>query len=237
MFCESCGAKLENNARFCESCGTPQSAVPAPAQPQASAYQQPSQTGSVGYSHVINSPEFLLCVKKHHKRSRRAAIVFTILLPLLGASGGAVIGEGSAAGIVIGTILGFAGIAVLWSLTEKEKKKKRALPDAIDGTITNINYYGSGGGIGEGGDAEKKYTAAKITLVDSAGREHDVEIKFRNEIYNYYKIGEAVRYHTKINFPEKYDKSRDSYSVCALCLYKEAVHGDRCPVCDAPLLK
>jgi len=82
-----------------------------------------------------------------------------------------------------------------------------------------------------------KYTTAKITIIDSARREHIADIKFRNEIHDYYKIGEVVRYHTKINFMEKYDKSRDSYSVCALCLDKEAVHGDRCPKCGAPLLK
>jgi len=34
MFCEKCGAKLDNDARFCEGCGTLQNAVPAPAQTQ-----------------------------------------------------------------------------------------------------------------------------------------------------------------------------------------------------------
>jgi len=230
MFCENCGTKLDINARFCEGCGTPQGAAPAPA------YQQPSQTKSAGYSHVISSPEFISCVKKYYKRSRKTAFVFAVLLPFIGGLGGAIIGEGSNAGIAIGAVLGLFGVAVLWFRIEKDGKKKQALPDVIDGTITNINYYGSGGGIGEGGDAEKKYNTVKIILIDSAGREHDAEIKCGNEIYDYYKIGEAVRYHTKINFPEKFDKSRDGYSVCALCLYKEAVHGDRCPECGAPLL-
>jgi len=198
--------------------------------------QQPPQKGREGYSLVVNTPEFLSYVKKHNKQSRRAAIVFAILLPFLGAFGGAIIGDGSAAGIVVGVVLGFAGIAILWFMTEKDKKKKQALPEVVDGTITNISYFGSGGGIGEGGDAEKKYATAKLTLLDSAGREHIAEIKCRNEIHDYYKIGETVRYHARFNFPEKFDKSRDNYSVCALCLYKEAVYGDRCPKCNAPLL-
>jgi len=135
---------------------------------------------TIGYSPVVNTPEFLSCIKKHNRQSRQVAIVFTILLPFLGALGGAIIGEGSAMGIVIGIILGFVGIAIWWFLTVKDKKKKQALPEAIDGTITKISYSGSGGGIGEGGDAEKKYTTAKITLIDSAGCEHDAEIKCRN---------------------------------------------------------
>ena len=34
MFCQDCGAQLNDNAKFCSGCGTPQSAAPAPAQTQ-----------------------------------------------------------------------------------------------------------------------------------------------------------------------------------------------------------
>ena len=226
MFCQSCGTQLNNNARFCPSCG-------AAAGNETAANTMPAGVERVGYSPVINSPEFLLCAKKYHKQARQAAIIFTILLPFIGALGGAIIGDGSTVGVVIGITLGFASIAFLWFTIAKDKKKKQALPETTDGTISNISYYGSG----RGSNAETKYTTAKIIFIDSAGREHCAEIKCKRDIYNYFKVGEVVRYHTKINFPEKYDKSRDNYSVCALCLYKEAVYSDRCPKCDAPLLK
>ena|GEM_PF-2436432 len=47
MFCENCGTQLSDTAKFCSGCGTPQSAAPAPAQPQRQpapsqpVYQQP----------------------------------------------------------------------------------------------------------------------------------------------------------------------------------------------------
>ena|GEM_PF-3901039 len=192
---------------------------------------------NVGYSPVVNTPEFLSYAKKYYKKSRAVAIVFTILLPFIGALGGAMVSEGSTVGIVIGAILGIIGIAVLW-LGEISKKKKREQAVMIDGTITDIKYFNdSTSGPGDGGTSNEDDVRVKITLLDSTGREHHAEFSCNKKIYDYYKIGETVRHHCQIDFLEKYDKSRDSYTLCALCKTKADINAVRCPKCNAPLLK
>ena len=230
MFCPNCGSQINENAEFCPNCATTTGNG-------ALANTSPAGTGRVGYSTVINTPEFLTYAKKHHKQSRTVAIVFSILLPLIGALGGAMISEGSALGIIIGAILGFIGIAVIWS-GEANKNKRQGQAEIIDGTITNIRYFNdNASGPGDGGASNEDDVRLKITLIDSAGREHSAEFSCDKKVYNYYKVGEVVRHHRQVDYLEKYDKTHDSYAICALCKTKTEIDAVRCSKCNAPMLK
>ena len=52
----------------------------------------------------------------------------------------------------------------------------------------------------------------------------------------YYQIGDRCLYHCDIDFFEKYDKSRDAFSLCPFCKKKAELGHMRCTHCKKPLL-
>ena len=231
MFCSNCGAPLDDNAKFCENCGKAEGNEAAVNAPLTSAM-------NAGYSTVANTPEFLASAKKYHKKARQVAIGVSILLPFIGALGGAIISDGSTVGIVIGAILGIIAIPIMWLCFAKDIDMTKRSSVNIDGTITKIDYFaGSHVGVEEASSKSQDETVVRMIFTDSAGQEHRADFRCDREMYQYYKVGDVVRYHNQIDYLEKYDKSRDSYSVCALCKVKADINAGRCPKCSAPLLK
>ena len=55
--------------------------------------------------------------------------------------------------------------------------------------------------------------------------------------YGYLNIGDKVRFHAKMDYYEKYDKSGDSEIPCAKCVKFVDITLDNCPECGAPLIK
>jgi len=190
--------------------------------------------GRMGYSEVVNTPEFLSCVQKRKKKAKWVGIVFTVLLPFVGAFFGAIALD-SDMGAIIGAVIGVICSAVLWARFAKSAAKETQPPMTIDGTITGIRYFNAGGASVDSGSSDE--INVRITLTDSTGREHRVQVCCNSATYDYYKVGERVRYHDRIDYLEKHDKSYDSYTLCALCKARADINADRCPKCSAPLLK
>ena len=57
------------------------------------------------------------------------------------------------------------------------------------------------------------------------------------EMYDYFKVGDRVRYHPAFATYEKFDKSRDSIIYCNVCSMMNPVSNDRCERCANLLFK
>lgn len=71
------------------------------------------------------------------------------------------------------------------------------------------------------------------------GKQQIHEIRSENDatLYDYYKVGEKVRYHGKLKTYEKYDKSRDDIIFCNACSFMHEISESICRNCGCPLLK
>ncbi len=56
-------------------------------------------------------------------------------------------------------------------------------------------------------------------------------------VYNYFKIGDKVRYHGKLRSFEKFDKSKDAIIFCNACAFMHEIDEHICRNCGCPLLK
>ena len=219
MFCKNCGAQTNNNVNFCDACGTNtgNGAVNPP----------PAGVGRVGYSPVVNTPEFRKHIGKKKRKILVAVIpVAAIVIFICGALAEEI--GGSPAGFIIGASLGLAA-AIALCVYIIMTVGRGAKP--VDGIVTR-----------------KKVEVTRGSAGDSAAVSYDTYFKGAdgkercfgtgNEAAGaYYQVGGAVRYHEDFLFLEKYDKSRDSFVLCAICHTTADIHLDRCPKCKAPLLK
>jgi len=75
-----------------------------------------------------------------------------------------------------------------------------------------------------------------VYFKDGAGRSVRTEQADDNRYQEYYQIGDRCLYHTDIGFFEKYDKSRDMFSLCPFCAKKVELGNTRCTHCNKPML-
>jgi len=69
------------------------------------------------------------------------------------------------------------------------------------------------------------------------GKTHSMIYHNRPEMYDYFQIGDRVRYHVGLSTYEKYDKSKDRIIFCNVCSAENPISNDRCEVCNKPLFK
>ena len=76
-----------------------------------------------------------------------------------------------------------------------------------------------------------------VYIRDSRQQIHQIRSENDTTLYDYYKIGEKVRYHGKLKTYEKYDKSRDDIIFCNACSFMHEIEEHICRNCGCPLLK
>ncbi|MGQ8336554.1 hypothetical protein ACUNWD_08395 [Sunxiuqinia sp. A32] len=76
-----------------------------------------------------------------------------------------------------------------------------------------------------------------ILIKDGNGRIHEIRDEDDETVFNYYNIGDKVRYHGKLKSYEKYDKSKDEIIFCNACAFLHDIEEDICKNCGCPLLK
>lgn len=76
-----------------------------------------------------------------------------------------------------------------------------------------------------------------ICIKDDNGKIHEIREEDDETVYNYYKIGDKVRYHGNLNSYEKYDKSGDEIIFCNACAFLHDIKETVCKNCGCPLLK
>ena len=232
MFCQDCGTKQIDDAKFCENCGAAFNAppsVPAPAQPQ---------TWRAGYSPVAKTPEFRRFAKmKRRKNSKKTGAFMAIVCVAVVLYMVAVLGFGESLGFssidkLPMTALGI-GVVVIAAVFNIKRIASNDRPP-VEMTVTNYESHSEGNFMGAG-----EYSAGRqsldVVFKDEAGR--TVIFGANDErIQEYYQIGDRCLYHRDIEFFEKYEKSRDSFSLCPFCTMKVELGKTRCTHCDKPML-
>lgn len=77
----------------------------------------------------------------------------------------------------------------------------------------------------------------RIFIEHSNGKIHERNATNDSTRYDYYKIGDLIKYHGKLNSIEKFDKSEDEIIFCNACSYLNDIEEDRCVMCKCVLLK
>ncbi|MFP4457247.1 MAG: hypothetical protein ACLFPS_06265 [Clostridia bacterium] len=106
-----------------------------------------------------------------------------------------------------------------------------------DGVVTNkeVNkrsrrYYDNNE------EKNQDYLEYKIEFSGNNNQKHVIKV-IDQAVFNYYNLGEKVRYHGRLNTVEKFDKSKDSEIFCNICSTKNSKRNDYCKGCNLPLFK
>ena len=237
MFCENCGTKLADSARFCPECGAAQGqATPPPTiSKQSRRHQAPPDTapleGLVGFSPKINDPAFAAYKRKSvtwsFLFSSILAVIAIVAFPIYGKQSGELDWPQSLYyGMGIGGM--FVTIALLQTI-------KRGLDQTWDGVVEYKDSYREIDRSDSNHTSTTPVYVIKIRKATGGLKKH----KWRGITgpYSYYNVGDPVRHHKGFEYYEKYDKSRDSQILCAACLTMNDIHLQNCKRCKCPLLK
>ena len=228
MFCEKCGTQLGDNARFCPVCGTPQSAVPAPAQLQ----QPPQRAGSAGYSPVANTPEFRQLAAKEKSRVLRLLKVFLVVICVCTVIviGVWIFADADLIAMKVIITLVFSSLAIPFTIIilRNINRKNRSPFEVTVRKYETVETAGETNLFSE--------WAYLVTFKDAAGRSVRTEKVYDTRYQEYYQVGDRCLYHADIGFFEKYDKGRDTFSLCPFCTKKVELGQTRCSHCGKPML-
>ncbi len=235
MFCNNCGAQIQANAKFCTNCGTPQSSG-SPNTPPPPPPLNGQGSGLVGFSNKAHDPAF----EKFKSDTKKGANIFALIMIAALTIGGGIYGAVSRdadnpQAILIGFGLGVAYYIFGMIFTRKQQKVKPSWDGVVaDKTAKkrwkNVNY----------GDTTRRvsYMQYVVHFKGNNGESHKVvDADDQRTLYDYYQIGEKVRYHGHLNAIEKYDKRGVPFLICAACTTINDVQNDNCRRCKVPLLK
>ncbi len=176
----------------------------------------------MAYSGRIHDP----CFDKYIKSTKDYRFLFAFLLAFVAVYGFYLYGENSSEmdnpeALYIGLVIGamFMAIGIYVSFFGK-----------ADATWDGIVIYKA--------ILEKKdKTLYMVYIEDSKKIRHEIESENDATLYNYYKVGEKVRYHGKLKSYEKFDKSGDDIIFCNACSFLNSIEADACENCGCLLLK
>ncbi|MDD2534410.1 MAG: hypothetical protein PHC86_06895 [Eubacteriales bacterium] len=200
--------------------------------------QNRSDQRNDGFSQRINDPAFA----KYVKNANRWSGMFSLILAVIAIVGFTIAGETGADGMenpqafYIG--LGIGGMFVLIALVQIVGRNRSKTWDGqvANKTITKKEHRKS---TGSGDDYyTRHYTEyALIVREDKTGKTHRLTAEDDDTVFNYYQIGDRVRFHAGIRSYEKFDKSNDKIIFCAACGTLCEISDDQCFRCGCPLLK
>ena len=260
MFCPECGAAVGNRPSEAPAqpyggyspaqAGGAQTAQPyggfAPPPPPAVSAQPyggyapappPYNPGFVGFSQKIHDPVFEQLHKAGFRKSIRNGLIWlpvVVLLfqiaPFFSADFTRPIALG--VGCIVG---GFGLVATLvggamragaktWDGDVIDKKITVHQDDRDDGRRDTYYYHTIIFRLVGGGKKKKR----KRLRTGSLGAW---------DMMTYLEIGDRVRYHGKLDYYEKYDKSRDAEVPCPNCLQYVDIRLESCPKCSVPVIK
>ena len=229
MFCSNCGTQQNDNAKFCENCGA---AIEAPVQPSY-------DPRLIGFSQKINDPLFENLQKARFRKSVKHGLIFLPVLFLLFQIIPFFADDFSRqTAFTLSLIVG--GFGMIWTLAGGIARalKKTWDGEVIDKKITERRNRNDA--TASGYDIDYYHTI--VFRLENGGKK-----KMRKKLGTYeldawdmmiyLNIGDRARYHGKLDYYEKYDKSRDTEVPCANCRKYVVIKLDNCPVCRAPVIK
>lgn len=228
MYCPVCGAAVSGKAKFCRACGSLQG--------QHSAVSPPAAGSSlVGFSPKISDP----ALARYLRQSNYWAIIFALILAVVAIVGFYIAGErgtepDNPESLYIGLGIGgmFMTIALFQVLNRKRGK-------TFDGTVADkhVRKKSRRHEYGDGDYRYVDYLLYTVVVRSDSGKKHFIRVENDDTRYQYYQIGDRVRYHGGLKSYEKYDKSNDQIIFCNACGTLCDIADDHCFRCKCPLLK
>lgn len=211
MYCPYCGTRLPDDAVFCSGCGAK---IAGPTALQA------------GFSNRTDSPEVLAALRKI-KKSGRLWVFFSSILPFVIAIGVGAFSDKVEMEEALPAGLGISAIFLIVNIINSIKMK---VAKPWEGTV--IDKETVRGRRGNEKEMRVLYVRTK------EGKRRKIEDSMMGSAYDYFEIGDEVRFVPGFPFPyEKKDKSNDDYVICMFCSRKADISEDRCPHCHKPLIK
>ena len=105
-----------------------------------------------------------------------------------------------------------------------------------DGVVVDKKIKKTYKDIGELGSKAERYSFS-VFIKSESGKVHEKWSENDDTVYNYYKIGDKVRYHARLKSFEKFDKSGDTIIFCNACAFLHDFDEKVCRNCGCPLLK
>ena len=176
----------------------------------------------MAYSNKINDP----CFKKHLKNTRNYNFIFSFALGLIALTGFYLYGEFSNdmdnpqalyVGMVIGGMFFMIGIYSAFSGGRKPTWDGIVIEKKIISKADKMLY--------------------NVYIEKENKKIHELVSEDDNIYYEYYKIGDKVRYHGKLGTLEKFDKTNDKIIFCNACAFMNYIEMDKCALCGCVLLK
>ncbi len=255
MFCSYCGAKCVDKAVFCIKCGKRLPSLEANNSNQSAHIEQKSNLQDtekttdkssatvapmaqkaeasataqyIGFSNAVNDYRF----KSKLSAQKRASFIFSIILIAL-------------------PFIGF----VIYSLTSKMKMSEAM---AIGGGVSGLFalfcifsylkqcFSSSWEGVVISKEVVKRrkrkhdYHTHNVYIVNiqiDAGKIRQIENPSSDSYYySYLNAGDRVKYHHKLEYYEKYDKSHDTHLLCPFCGNLNPITDELCK-CGSPIIK
>ncbi|AEE95504.1 hypothetical protein Mahau_0287 [Mahella australiensis 50-1 BON] len=228
MYCTKCGAALPRREKTCQVCGAQQGT------------QGVTGTGNneslIGFSGKIDDQTF----ENYIRKSKRRLIIFGLVssaVIVVGAIVGNAIGlVDMTSGATIFTVLFLAAMFLFVCLLQAAAKGRGR---TWDGTVVDksANRRTRRRRTGDDSYLTTNYMEYVVKIQEDNGKKHKFVTQNDDRFYNYFQIGDKVRYHGRLKSYEKYDKSHDEIIICNACSTVCDIGDDFCPHCGCPLLK
>ena len=224
MFCNNCGTKLQDGAKFCVECGK----AKEPSQVESLATQQVGN-GLIGFSDRCNLPE-ILAAAQENKKFAIGCMWVLFFVPLIGFPIAGLLMDDFPLGesLVIG--VGIALIMLVGNLLAMRRTKKPMWEGVVVNQYSKVKYKHR--------DSHETYTEYTTVIRTESGKKKTiVERDSGRRMYDYLSVGDRVRFHPRFGTYEKYDKSGDLIIYCNVCTMMNPIHRDRCKRCNNLLFK
>ncbi|MBU4439398.1 MAG: zinc-ribbon domain-containing protein [Acetobacterium sp.] len=220
MICKKCGTQITENSEFCSQCA-------ATLKNETLISPSEGKTSLVGWSTCYQNPEIVAVVKKKNKSFIGYVWALVLVFPLGFLIAGLFLKTMSlVGGLIIGLVLGMLMVVInmifiknrrnqIWEGVITEKYQKETAEEESDHIDTDY----------------------VLMIEKSDGQKHPMIYQNRREMYDYYNIGDRVRYYVGLATYEKYDKSKDQIIYCNVCLTENPISNERCENCNNLLFK
>lgn len=128
------------------------------------------------------------------------------------------------------------GIGLMFILIGFFSGKSKSNSHTWDGVVIDKKIKKTTKDIGNGGRKAERYIFT-VFIKSENGKVHEIRSENDETVYDYYKIGDKVRHHGKLNSYEKFDKSGDTIIFCNACAFLHDINENVCLNCGCPLLK
>ena len=175
----------------------------------------------MAYSEKINDPSF----DKYLKNTKNYKFIFSFALTFIAIVGFFLYGEfgddmDNPEALYVG--LGIGGMFFLIGLYSALSGRKEPTWDGMVVEKKILNKKG-----------KRVFT---VYIEKENLQRHEIASEDDDTLYNYYKIGEKVRYHGKLRTFEKFDKSKDDIIFCNACAFMNYKDAEVCDNCKCVLL-